>query len=121
MRKKHFHIPKKAMISIIVIWVLICINLIVTYIIKPEKNTSVEMKTEQPFETVSLSPLEQYLYDKDVKQYNNINADGCYVIVNGTKYHTGLCPIIFSSETVVVEIGQEEAELQGYIACDKCH
>lgn len=121
MRKRHFHIPKKAMISIIVILVLICTNLIFAYIIKPEKKISVEIKTEQPFETVSLSPLEQYLYNKNIKQYNNINADKCYVIVNGTKYHTGLCPIIFSSEVVIMEIGQEEAELQGYIACDKCH
>lgn len=120
--KKHIHFKTKFKIAALIIGILIIADAIIANISMPGQNSHFDEPEVTSLESISLSPLESYLVAKNVKVYSNnrLNPDGCYVVANGTKYHTGTCSVITSSNEIV-EMSENDARQQGYIACDKCH
>ena len=121
--KKHIHFKTKFKIAALIIGILIISDVIIANISMPAQNSHFDKPEATSLESSSLSPLESYLVAKNVKVYSNnrLNPSGCYVVANGTKYHTGTCSVITSTSNEIVEMSKNDAMQQGYIACDKCH
>lgn len=120
--KRKLYIPNKTKIALLIISTLILTDIFFTNVVKNRKDGTENQETTLQTETVSMSLLEDYLISNNVKQINvNLKDDGLYIVPNGTMYHTGICPLIQSASASCIEITLEEAELSGYIACDKCH